>query len=502
MRDIHFMGMSLEMLMLVTTLVVGGATAISIGVSTYFKRFRSNSKKLAKRIDALGLDERVTTMVEYRKDRSYVAKVQREDTMDRVARLNIKSFKIRLPLVRIISCTAMLLAIILLFTLVPTPNAASIQEYEDMVAELESIREELHEIIDESETDSAFKTKSKQQIDARIDYIRDSEDYTNVQKIFMAQALRERILTSIVIQQQVYEIRDIIDAAIEEGLSENFGQMLHEIVDRLQERLDVTASDTEKYEDIRQTRKEIEKLIEEELLKMEETIDQMEQDNEDIKEELEKTENETLQDIADKMEQVEEKQDQVDQKQDQVDQAQKELEETQKDENATEQEKQEAQEKLEDAKQELEDAKQELEDAKQELNDAMDQIKDMDREELEETVKDLEQVVENTKDSTMQDVFEDLKDNLKEDLENSTTDEELKENVEQTVEQAKNDLQNTLETQDKMDDLKDALEDYRDATTEQEKQDAMEDIQQAVDNMKENIENSSTEQESKISSRT
>jgi predicted ribosome quality control (RQC) complex YloA/Tae2 family protein len=177
-----------------------------------------------------------------------------------------------------------------------------------MVAELESIREELHEIIDESETDSAFKTKSKQQIDARIEYIKNLKDpITNVQKIFMAQALRERVLVSIVIQQQVYEIRDIIDAAIEEGLSENFGQMLHEIVDRLQERLDVTASDTEKYEDIRQTRKEIEKLIEEELLKMEETIDKMEQDNEDIKEELEKTENETLQDIADKMEQVEEK---------------------------------------------------------------------------------------------------------------------------------------------------------------------------------------------------
>ena len=348
----------------IVTLGVGVATAIAIGVSTYLKRFRSNQNKLAKRIDALGLDERVTTMVEFKKDRSYVAKVQREDTMDRVSKLNIKQLKIRFPLFRIISCTAMLLAVLLLLSIVP-PISAAERETLEMEEHLERIQQELHQMIDESDTTDAFKDRTKDQVDKRIEEIRNNNDLTNAQKIFMAEMLKDRLLTSIEIQKEIYEIRDIIDAAVEEGLSESFADMLHSIVDRLEKRLDVTKTDLEKYEDIRATRKEIEKLIEEQLEMLDQTIDQMEKDNEELKDELEKTENETLQDIVDKMDQVEEKQDQVDQKQEQVDQAQDKLDQAQ-----NEQQKQEAQEELDQANKELEDAKQELEDAKQEIGRA------------------------------------------------------------------------------------------------------------------------------------
>lgn len=131
----------------------------------------------------------------------------------------------------------------------------------------------MHKIIDLSETKDNFKTKAKEDIDKRIDEIKNSNAYSSVQKIFLAETLRERVLVSIDIQLQVYEIRDIIDTAHEAGLSDEFADMLHSIVDRLEERLDVTESDIEKYEDIRQTRKEIEELIKEELLKLDQTIE-------------------------------------------------------------------------------------------------------------------------------------------------------------------------------------------------------------------------------------
>ena len=171
------------------TFGIGIVAAITIGIITYVKRFKSGIDKLARRIDALGLDERVTTMVEFKKDRSFVAKVQREDTMDRLSKLNIKQLRLRIPTARIISCVAMFLVIVFLFAVLPTPLTAEERESIEVAEEIERIRDELHALVDENadKVTPDFVEKAHQQIDDRIDQLLASPDYTNAQKLFLAQ---------------------------------------------------------------------------------------------------------------------------------------------------------------------------------------------------------------------------------------------------------------------------------------------------------------------------
>lgn len=54
----------------------------------YYKRYRPTAKAVAKRVDELGLEERVLTMVELEGDNSYIAARQREDTHSALRSLN------------------------------------------------------------------------------------------------------------------------------------------------------------------------------------------------------------------------------------------------------------------------------------------------------------------------------------------------------------------------------------------------------------------------------
>jgi hypothetical protein len=79
-------------------------------------------------------------MIEYQKDPSYVAKVQRQDTLDRLARVNVKTLRIRIPKKTIISCIAMFLVILMLLTILPAPVSAMEREEIECEQRLEEIR--------------------------------------------------------------------------------------------------------------------------------------------------------------------------------------------------------------------------------------------------------------------------------------------------------------------------------------------------------------------------
>ena len=55
--------------------------AAAAGVLSYFLRYRASVKKTAKRIDELGLEERVLTMVQFCNEESEIYKIQREETV-------------------------------------------------------------------------------------------------------------------------------------------------------------------------------------------------------------------------------------------------------------------------------------------------------------------------------------------------------------------------------------------------------------------------------------
>ena len=74
-----------------------GVTAIAAAIF-YLLKFRMRPIDKARRIDSLGLDERLVTMIEYENDTSYMAQVQRRDAKARLSM--IKKSDIRLCIAR------------------------------------------------------------------------------------------------------------------------------------------------------------------------------------------------------------------------------------------------------------------------------------------------------------------------------------------------------------------------------------------------------------------
>ena len=81
----------LWVLILVTALV-----AIACGVLSYFFKFRPNEKFYARRLDSLGLEERLITMVEMDGQDSYMATIQREDARASLAKLDKQQIRIEI----------------------------------------------------------------------------------------------------------------------------------------------------------------------------------------------------------------------------------------------------------------------------------------------------------------------------------------------------------------------------------------------------------------------
>lgn len=73
-----------------------GAAALS-AVPFYFLAFRPKPEDIARRVDRLGLEERLITMMELQSDDSYIAKLQRENAREHLRDVENRKLKIRLP---------------------------------------------------------------------------------------------------------------------------------------------------------------------------------------------------------------------------------------------------------------------------------------------------------------------------------------------------------------------------------------------------------------------
>ena len=85
---------------------------ITAGVTALFFRFKfkPDKKYVAKRIDELGLEERMLTMAELEGEESFIAKRQREDALQALSTINASFIKlaISLPLITAVSISAVL----------------------------------------------------------------------------------------------------------------------------------------------------------------------------------------------------------------------------------------------------------------------------------------------------------------------------------------------------------------------------------------------------------
>lgn len=90
---------------------IGLGVAALTTVTFYLVKYRMDFKDVAKRIDELGLEERVLTMIDLEGDDSYIAKKQREDTFSALSTVMPKNIKISVALALLIAlpimCTLM-----------------------------------------------------------------------------------------------------------------------------------------------------------------------------------------------------------------------------------------------------------------------------------------------------------------------------------------------------------------------------------------------------------
>ncbi len=80
---------------------VGLVIGLIVAIVLYFTVFRPDTKKIARRVDKLGLEERAITMLELEQDESYIAMRQRDDAKAKIKEANSKSmhFSIAKPLI-------------------------------------------------------------------------------------------------------------------------------------------------------------------------------------------------------------------------------------------------------------------------------------------------------------------------------------------------------------------------------------------------------------------
>jgi len=73
---------------LLVSVGIGLAVAVASAPLLYYLMFRPKTKQIAERVDRLGLEERLITMLELEKDESYIAMRQREDAKTKLNAVN------------------------------------------------------------------------------------------------------------------------------------------------------------------------------------------------------------------------------------------------------------------------------------------------------------------------------------------------------------------------------------------------------------------------------
>ena len=154
---------------------------ISFGVSFplfYYKKFNYSEIQLAKRIDDLGLEERVLTMIELEGNDSFIAKKQKEDTIKVLKEVNQANFKIRYKKLSILSGLFTALAVLILSMSFAFPNIReTIIAHGEPKYTIEVSAEGLGFVIDYSkyENQSLINAVSKKQEQDQIDRINNKE---------------------------------------------------------------------------------------------------------------------------------------------------------------------------------------------------------------------------------------------------------------------------------------------------------------------------------------
>lgn len=154
-----------------------------IGISVlfpvlYFKKFKYTEIQLAKRIDDLGLEERVLTMIELKDNNSFIAKKQKEDTLNVLKTVEANDLKGKYEKQSLLSIFSTALASLVIALSLMFPNIReTIIAHGEPKYTIEVSAEGLGFVIDYSkyENQSLINAVSKKQGQDQIDKINNKE---------------------------------------------------------------------------------------------------------------------------------------------------------------------------------------------------------------------------------------------------------------------------------------------------------------------------------------
>lgn len=254
------------------SLLIFGLSAIGFTLLSYFKYYRTNVKQIAKRVDGVGLEERVVTMIEYAGKEDALAQRQRADAERALTYVDPKQVKIPFPkLPFIVLVVSALLAICLMVASTvhvvsanEKPNGgdgSSIGQVEETEEDriIREMIEDLRRIIDESKV----KLDIKDRLNAMVDDLEASlrpEDSTEV-KIAKISETAQRIhkilkdelsKTTIADELQKHETTKKLGKAIESADMAKIEAAFKDMYDSI-----APLALAEKYKELQQTAEDI-----------------------------------------------------------------------------------------------------------------------------------------------------------------------------------------------------------------------------------------------------
>ncbi len=209
---------------LLITLLLGFIIMLGVTIYVYKTKFRPTVNAVAKRIDELGLHERVITMVDYADNESLICVKQREDTQEKLANVGTKEIKFKFSKLSLV-----LLAFVLILAgsslLLPNRRSgigansnnstsssgsfnnstnssnSSINVDDEIDKIIQEMIEELRRIIDNADISDISKNKLHTMVDEMVVELEDAE--TVGDKIQIIQNTKQEIYNQIELMKSV-----------------------------------------------------------------------------------------------------------------------------------------------------------------------------------------------------------------------------------------------------------------------------------------------------------
>ena len=220
-------------------IALGVGVAVTAGLSVLFCKtvFRVSEKDTAARVDALGLDERVITMLDYAGSDAYIAEKQRQNTREALGTVSPKQMKFSVSklsviLLALVACAAIFM---MTFSTVRAEEYDPPEQIEEPLSKEDKIIremiEDLREIIDEAKIGQDLKDELHGMVDdleaslkptdsTAVKIAKISETSQKIHEILQAELSK----TGIAEQLKKHETTNKLGGAIEVGTPERIDE--------------------------------------------------------------------------------------------------------------------------------------------------------------------------------------------------------------------------------------------------------------------------------------